>query len=355
MQINIKNKFINEDFESIYKTRSDWHEFIDSSILITGAGGMLASYLVYYLIWLRIEKKVNLSILVNLRNEQTCKELFGDFLSFDWFNFFVGNVCDDSILTLTPDFIIHAASPASAKSFNNYPVETILPNIIGTKNLLNMAKENESKGMVFLSSTGVYGEGEKKQAFSENNPCRIDLSTNSNFYGISKYCGEALCKAYASEYNVQVTSVRIAHSYGPTMDYINDIRVFSDFVKCIVENRNIEIKSDGSSSRIFCYASDCISGILIALLDGKSGESYNLGNPSQYYSMRELAEMLVSLFPELKLKVKYNEDAQNQYKRISYRSDTTIDITKLKKLGWNPIISARDGFFRTIQVIKGDN
>lgn len=353
--INTKHPLFLEDMNNIYSSRHEWEELKSSVFFVTGATGMLASYFVYFLIWLNEKKNFGISIIINFRNIEKCKKLYGRYFDCSWFFVVQEDICtidyNKNPIFLNVDYIIHAASFASAKYFGEYPVETILPNTVGTYNLLNYYKDKRVKGMVFLSSTSVYGNGDLKQALDENQPCIIDLSGEGNYYGISKYCGEALCKAYSKEYGFPVVSVRIAHSYGPTMDITEDVRVFSEFVSNVIDGRNIKIKSDGTTTRLFCYASDCISGILIAMLDGISGESYNLGNPEQQYSIFELAKLIVSLVPQKQLKIVYSKRELENYSPSTYSSNTTIDISKLKSLGWRCRVDAREGFARTVQII----
>ncbi len=347
-----------EDMNTIYKTRESWHEFDHATIYITGATGMLASYLVYYLIWLREDKGIDLHIILNVRNVKKKQELYGDYLNMDWFHVINDDVCEvdyDTDKFANVDYIVHAASYASAKHFGTYPVETILPNVVGTNRMLNYCRTHQVRGMVYLSSTAVYGMENERTLLDEQQASILNLNSTGNFYGISKYCGEALCKAYALEYYVRTMSVRIAHSYGPTMDTESDIRVFSEFVKDIIQERDIVIMSDGKASRFFCYASDCISGILTVLLDGQMGESYNLGNPNEKYTIRELAEVLASLDAAKNTHIKYAHREMNAYAPPTCSSECLIDVSKLEALGWKCKVDVKNGFERTIKIIKNLN
>lgn len=344
-----------EDMESIYKTRENWHEFNHATIYITGSNGMLASYLVYYLIWLRENKDIDLCIIINSRNAKKKKELYGSYLKFDWFQVISEDVCKIDYSTerfKKVDYVIHAASFANAKQFGIYPVETILPNVVATSQILSYCHTHKVKGMVYLSSTAIYGMESDRQLLDEQQASILNLNSMGNFYGISKYCGEALCRAYALEYHVKAMAVRIAHSYGPTMDLETDIRVFAEFVKDVIAGRDITIMSDGKASRFFCYISDCISGILTVLLDGEKGESYNLGNPSQKYTISELAETLASLDVAKNIHVRYSKREDETYTPPTCSSESKIDVSKLEALGWKCKIGAREGFERTIKIIK---
>ena len=167
---------------------------------------------------------------------------------------------------------------------------------------------------------------------------------------------ETMCKAYQVQYGVPVKIARIAHTYAPTMNIENDPRVFSSFVNNIVENRNIEMKSDGSGKRSFCYITDAVAAYFTILLHGTSGEAYNVCNTSQYISVVELAECLVNLYPEKRLKVirKQRDKSEHYTENTLLVGKTNIpDNTKLKQLGWEPRVDIKDGFKRVINYLTG--
>jgi nucleoside-diphosphate-sugar epimerase len=161
--------------------------------------------------------------------------------------------------------------------------------------------------------------------------------------------GENMCASWFHEYGVPAKSVRIYHAYGPTLDIINDKRVFSEFVANIVQKESIVMKSDGSPVRSFCYISDATVAFFLVLLNGNNGESYNVANPDCMVSMRDLAQTLVSIRPELNLKlIESVRPNDNNYIENKRPNRITADITKIKRLGWNPKVPISEGFRRTI-------
>lgn len=355
--VNNKRLLFLEDMRRIYNSVTDIERIRNKVFLVTGATGMLASYMVFFLIWLNEECDFNLRIIVNCRNEIKCKEKFGKYVECDWFVMSIEDIsefdyssdCVDRI-----DYIIHAASLANSYLYGKYPVETILPNVKGTTNLLNYCRDNPSTRLLFLSSTSIYGDNNEREYLIEESTSVLDISTPGNYYGISKLCGEALCKAYFLEYGVSARTVRIAHSYGPTMDCDNDTRVFAEFVKNATNGDNIKIRSSGNAKRMFCYASDCISGMLYALLHGEDGESYNLANPEQEYSIRELAELIAYDIMERKVNIEYVEQDTKEYSPTNKQSLSKVSVEKLKKLGWKYSVNAKNGFMRTIMILMGN-
>jgi nucleoside-diphosphate-sugar epimerase len=128
---------------------------------------------------------------------------------------------------------------------------------------------------------------------------------------------------------------------------LNDGRVFADFVRNIVNNEDIVMKSDGNASRAFCYLSDAAIAFFKILLYGKNGEAYNMANPAQEVTILELAEKLVSLFPEKHLKVVRQERVGDNY-LVSSSTHASMLIKKLQSLNWQPSIVIEEGFRRTI-------
>ena len=229
-------------------------------------------------------------------------------------------------------------------------VDLLKPNCIGTYNLLNLAKEKNIKGLLFLSSGEVYGAlCPRKDPYTENDFGPMDPMDTRSCYGESKRMGENMCRSFYEQYDVPTKVVRIAHTYGPTLDLEGDQRVMSDFVKCIVENRNIELKTDGSAERMFCYIVDAVDALIKILIKGTPGDVYNMYNNKELLSIRELANKLVKLFPEKKLKVVFNiGNHQKSYLENPVVKSAVMSTDKLNKLGWQPRYDVEDGFKRTV-------
>jgi nucleoside-diphosphate-sugar epimerase len=119
----------------------------------------------------------------------------------------------------------------------------------------------------------------------------------------------------------------------------------------VVDGKNIELKSTGEALRAFCYITDAVTGIFYAALKGEPGEAYNLANETEEISIRDLAQMLVSLRRDKNLKVVFNIPETNSgycnYKRVG------LNTNKLEKLGWQPNVSLKEGCQRTIQSFIG--
>lgn len=355
--LDLQNEIIIRDMEEVYRAPNiNWSIISNATFYISGAAGMLASYFVFYLIYLNEIHGYSIKIYANIRNKDKAYNRYGELLNKPYFQL----VAENSLINDIKDvnYIIHAASLASPQYFGKMPVETLIPNVVGTYELLEAARKMDCfKGFLFFSSGSVYGNvGAIAEGISEEVQGTLNFLDNGNSYAEGKRCGEALCHAYASEYNVRTLSVRIHHSYGPTMDIENDKRAFSEFVRNVTEGKNIVLKSNGRAKRAFCYLTDAIKGLFTTLLYGNSGEVYNMGNPLQYYEIGEIAEKLVKLSQNEKIKVVCEERRDEGYK-LSPESNSRVvptNIDKLKSLGWSPTVGIEEGFLRVIEYFKVD-
>lgn len=350
------NNIIKEDLKIICSSNLDWGKFKNSTVLISGAYGMLPSYMVFTLFHLNeIDPSLNIKVIALCRNYDKAKKRFGDFLGNPLFTIMCEDVTNKIQINGDVHYIIHAASPASSQFYGIDPIGVISPNIFGTKNLLELAREKKSKGFLFFSSGEVCGIVDKK-VVTEEDSGYLDPTDVRNCYGESKRMGENMCQCWYHQHKVPTVVVRPEHTYGPTMDLKNDRRVFAEFVSDIVNNKDIVVKSDGLSIRTFCYISDATDGFFRVLLKGTPGESYNVGNSDGRISIGNLADLIVSMYPEKKLKVVYkNREQNNSYLENKHKIRPMLSTAKIEKLGYKCRFNLRDGFYRTIKsFIKED-
>ena len=340
------NPIIKEDLQVIIKSNIEWERFSGKKILITGANGFLPAYMIDVLMLLDLELGLNIQILCLVRNLERAKKRFSSYLNEKNIFFIHQDICEPIKNISGLNYIVHAASQASPKYYGTDPVGTLKANTIGTYNVLELARENPVESFLFFSSSEVYGDINKDNIV-EDDCGYLDCNTVRACYAESKRMGETMCKSWLHQYGVMAKIVRPFHTYGPGMD-LNDGRVFADFVKSIVYANDIVLNSSGLAKRTFCYLRDATIAFFKILLDGKSGEAYNMGNPNAEVSIWELANLLVKMFPEKNLKVikRINTSEQGYIKSVV--SKNKPDITKLKQLGWIPKISIEEGFRRTV-------
>jgi UDP-glucuronate decarboxylase len=344
------NLIIQEDLRTIYNSDIGWSKFFNSTILITGANGFLPAYLVESLLYLNfINPENNVKVICLVRSIENAESRFIDYKGCTNLEFIVQDVSDSIKLTKKVDYIIHAASQASPKFYGIDPVGTLKANVLGTMNLLDLARENKVKSFLYFSSGEVYGELDSEQIpIRENTFGYINPTNVRSCYAESKRMGENICVSYHHQYGVSAKIVRPFHTYGPKMK-LDDGRVYADFVSDILNEQDICMHSDGTATRAFCYLTDATIGFFKILLDGKNGEAYNMGNPNEEYSILELAAILVNLYPEKRLKViKQLNKEDNNYLKSSLKRNSP-NISKIRELNWCPLVSIEEGFKRTIE------
>lgn len=350
----MKNKIIEEDLNYITSADLEWERFKNKTILISGAAGSLPAYMVETFLYLNATRGSNIKIFGLVRNLEKARARFARYNGNSGLQFVVQDVCDKITLAEDVDYIIHAASHAAPRIFQTDPVGTLLPNVAGTANLLSLAVEKKVKDFLFFSTSGVYGYVDqsdypiKEDCFGALNPADL-----ASCYLESKRMGESMCVAWMHQYGVPVKIIRPAITYGPGSN-LNDGRSFADFIYNITNHQDIMLFSDGKVIRNFCYLADAVLGFFIVMLKGTPGEAYNVATDHEI-SIIGLAKMLVEeVFPERKLKVVMKADQSKNYLRMDF-SRTTVDITKLKALGWKLSFPIKEGFRRTVECYEEEN
>ncbi len=350
----MNNDIIREDLENIYRRNIPWELLKDTTVFITGAYGMLASYVTYMLLYLNEKYNMNIRIVVAVRSKEKFKIRFGKYADRKYIVLYQKSLDDPIEIDGEIDYIIHAASLASPQFYALCPVDVLKPNVIGNYNLLELAVKKQIKGYLLFSTGDVYGKVEKAQSITEDSVGTLDTLDIHSCYGESKRMAETMCYAYFKQYNVPVKILRIWHTYAPTMDIKNDPRVFASFMDNLVRGEDIVMKSDGMGRRSFCYIADAVAAYFIVLFKGTSGQAYNICNTSEFCSIRQLAETIVSLRNDIKLNVitKKREPGDSYVENAAANISSPCD-DKLRSLGWKPEYTIKAGFGRVLEYLRG--
>ncbi len=202
------------------------------------------------------------------------------------------------------DYVIHAASIASPTYYRRYPIETMDANVNGLRSLLDycLARQETAdpvKGVLFFSTSEIYGDPPPDSIpTDETYRGNVSCTGPRACYDESKRYGETLCVNFAHVYGLPVKIARPFNNYGPGLQ-LTDRRVLPDFVRDVLGGRDVEMLSDGSPTRTFCYVADAVVGYYKILVQGRSGEAYNIGTETPEISMLELAERVVCIAREL--------------------------------------------------------
>jgi len=324
-----------------------WDELSGKTVMVTGAAGFLAAYMIETMLFLNETKKLNITVLAVVRNREKFSERFSIHLSRTDLLCIEQDICFPISESRPIDFIIHAASQASPKFYAIDPVGTLSANTMGTAHLLELARNKKTKGFLYFSSAEVYGEATHIPT-SETDYGYINPLEVRSCYAESKRMGENMCVSWSHQFEVPAKIVRPFHTYGPGMR-LDDGRVYADFVNDAVKGRDIVLKSDGLAERSFCYLADATAGFWMVLLCGESSQAYNIGNPEGKISIRDLAGLVAGLVRDEALTVKHEQRQASESYQPSNISITCPDISLAKNLGWKPVTSLKHGFRNTIR------
>ncbi|ACA18383.1 NAD-dependent epimerase/dehydratase [Methylobacterium sp. 4-46] len=248
-----------------------------------------------------------------------------------------------SPLYVEVDEIYNLACPASPVHYQFDPVQTTKTSVLGTINVLGLAKRVKAK-VLQASTSEVYGDPEMHPQ-AEHYWGRVNPIGPRSCYDEGKRCAETLFFDYHRQHGLPIKVARIFNTYGPRM-HPDDGRVVSNFVVQALSNKDITLYGDGRQTRSFCYVDDLVQG-LIALMETDSTVTgpINLGNPGEF-TVRDLAELVVELTGSRSEIVRrpLPQDDPRQRKP---------DIDRAKKvLGWQPTIDLREGLIRTIEYFR---
>lgn len=316
------------------------------SVLVSGGAGFIG----FNLCQLLLDKNFEVYCVDNFLtgSRENVKQLSKN----SHFHFFEKDIIEKDIIgifdTVSFEAVFHLASPASPnknspRSYIAYPIETLLVNSVGTKNMLDIARKHDSK-FLFTSSSEVYGDPsivpQKEDYFGNVNP-----NGPRSVYDEAKRFGEAMVMAYVRRYNLDARIIRIFNTYGPYMQK-DDGRVVSNFINQALHGKSITVYGSGRQTRSFCFVSDMIEGLFLAMFSKNTkGQVINLGNPDER-TILNFAKLIVSI-TNTKSEIIF-EDLPEDDPKIR-----RPDIAKAQKLfDWSPKVDLAEGIKKTVQYFK---
>ena len=332
------------DIGAVTKLKLPWDKLSGTNILVTGATGLIGSCLIEILM---TRPNRDYQIYASARNEARAKERFNKFVADPSFHFIKYDVMMPLNCDIDFHYIIHAASNASPNFFTNKPVEVIKSNILGVSNLIDYGLEHNLKRLLYVSTGEVYGEGDGR-IFTEDYSGYVNPTTPRSCYPSSKRASETLCVAYGAEYGVDTVIARPCHVYGPNFTDA-DNRVYAQFIRNVLEGENIIMKSTGSQFRSWCYVVDCASALLYILLNGESGQAYNIADESSNITIKELADMIADIGGK-EVIIELPSNAEKSGYNVVTKS--VFSTQKLRSLGWEVSGTMKDKMVDTIDYLR---
>lgn len=338
-----------DDIDEIIKAFPDLKEFEGKSIMITGATGLICSSLIDILHRYNCVSQRKIHIIAAGRTLEGVVRRFGSLTRSKEFSFVAYDAAKtDNNLSLHCDYIIHGASNAYPNLIVKEPVETMLCNFLGMKYLLDYARDQGVKRVLYISSSEVYGRKEGDQPYREDEYGFIDLLNSRNSYSIGKRAAETLCVSYSDEYGVESVIVRPGHIYGPTAA-LKDNRVSSAWAFAASRGEDIIMKSDGEQLRSYCYCLDCASAILKVLIGGENNHAYNISNSNAIVSIKKMAEILAK---NAGVKLIQEKASSEEKKGFNPMVNSSLNGENLEKLGWKGLFNAERGFAHTVSILR---
>ena len=334
---------LQEDLDYISRYHLPYEQLKGSTVLVTGATGLIGSLLVRSLLAIG-----DIEVLAFVRNEEKARSIFSDNQNL---RLVIGEITSRIEIEGTVDYIFHCASVTTSKVMIDKPVETLLTSVEGTKNILELAREKNSKSVVYISSMEMYGSfAELDHEVKENDLGYIDpLKVRSNYPECKRLC-ENMCIAYLSEYDVPVKIARLAQTFGAGI-LPGENRVFAQFARSAINGENIVLHTKGLSEGNYCYTRDCMTGLLTILLKGNNGDAYNVSNPATHTTIVDMANMVAEKIAGGKIKVIFDIPDNNTF---GYAADTKMKLNsdKLQSLGWKPEVGLEESYRRMIEGMR---
>ena len=339
------------DILSVAKRDLSWHKLSGKTLLLTGAAGLIGRYITLACLLRNDLFGDNIRVIAFVHNKEKARKAFGAAADRDELTLLAGDVCALPADLPAADFVIHAASPASAIQYEQNPVGTLLTNTVGTANVLKYAKECGAESVLCASSLKVYGNVFDGEEMTEQTNGILDFTTYKNCYAEGKRATETLCNAYVHQHNTPVKLVRPAYIYGACG--LDDDRVWAQFIANVVRHENILLKSNGAAYRSFCYVADTAAAFLTVLFDGENGEVYNIADDRSNVTIRDFGKIAVAAFPERGLTLSFqNPEDEPEPPKVFSKTPEILDCEKLKSLGFTAEIDIPEGVRRTVAILE---
>lgn len=355
------NTIVEQDLKYIFKkmNKREIDKLGNSSILITGCAGFLGFYFMKffekYFSALKLKRIIGIDNFILgkpkwLSDMSENKDINLDILDFD--------IIEDSIQNIKgakeADIIIHLASIASPTYYRHYPIKTMDANIWGLRKILDFYKNKNLKGLLFFSSSEVYGDPIPEEIpTSEDYHGNVSTIGPRACYDEAKRFGETMCFLFNKKYGLPIRIARPFNNYGPGMN-LNDKRVPADFAKNVYRKNDIIILSNGTPTRTFCYVADAIIGYL-KIITYDNFDIFNIGIDKPEISIKQLAQLYIANAKKVfgyDLDIKFAQSEDKDY-LVNNPLRRCPNINKAQRiLNYKPEITIIEGVKKYLEYIK---
>ncbi len=338
--MNKSNPLYKEDISYILSTKGI-DQLKGKTVLITGATGLLGMCMIDALMTLG-----EVNVIAVGRNKDKANDRLGEYYNSPQFTFLQQDVCQPFPSHLMVDYVIPLASNTHPKAYSQFPVETVLTNVKGAENALELA-ERCGATLLYPSSVEVYGNARGEDIFTEDYTGNLNLLNSRACYPESKRVCEALCQSYISEKGTDVKIVRLSRIFGPSM-LLSDTKASSQFILKAVAGEDIVLKSKGNQFFSYTYVADAVAAMIYVMLNGAVGVPYNISVEACNVHLRDFAELCAKAVGK---KVIFDLPDEVEQKGFSIAVNAILDNRQLLAIGWNPHYDMTNAVERTINIL----
>ncbi|MCP3924075.1 MAG: NAD-dependent epimerase/dehydratase family protein [Desulfobacterales bacterium] len=345
--MNIKDYKLDltQDLDHIFQhTENLWEELRGKKLFVTGGTGFFGKWLLESFLWVNKKLELNAQMHVLSRDPESFKTNCLHLANKSEIKYHQGDVRNFDFPDGKFDYIIHAATSASAKLNSENPLLMFNTIVEGTRHILDFAVHCNAQKFLLTSSGAVYGEQHELKNVSENHCGAPDPIGSNSAYGVGKRASEFLCGAYSQKYGIEMKIARCFTFVGPYLPL--DIHyAIGNFIRDGLNNKTIKVNGDGTPYRSYLYAADLAIWLWTILFKGKSMRTYNVGS-EEAITISGLANIVVKCFKKT-LQVKIAETPEpgsitNRYVPSTKRAREECNL--------HQTISLREAIERTIKI-----
>ena len=336
------------DLDIVLNNPADWTKLKDATVLVTGATGRLGIYIVGALLEASKRWNLNVEVLALARNKDKIQAAYGD--GAENLKILQQDITEKITYEGKVDYIFHTAGLASPDDFTHRPTNTLWGHVQGTKNVLDLAKEKHTKKVLYVSTVEVYGTWKSENGIRETDMGPLVHTNSRACYPEAKRLCETMLACYKDEFQVDYAAVRMSHTFGPGIS-LYDGRAFAEFIRDVVEGKDIVLHTDGSAVRTYTYVADAVGAMFLALLNGTQ-EYYNVAAEENQISIRDLANLIASMSPKHNTAVKFEVPEGEGLRYLPFKLGI-LDSSRIRTLGWKAQVDLEHAFRWTLESFIG--
>lgn len=344
----IKNSLYRSDLEQAMRAVPSFEQFRGKSFLITGASGLIASFLIDLLMYVNEQYNMGIQVYALGRNIDRLCRRFESHSDKTGLCYIIQDIRESIRLDCKVDYIVHAAGNGYPAAFQENPVETMTAVLLGTNHIMEYVRDSKSGKVLYISSGEVYGQIQEQLPIRETESGYVDCTSVRSCYPNAKRAAESLVSSYGAQYDISAVIVRPGHTYGPNTTS-NDNRANVQFMNAAVHGKDVVLHSSGRQIRSYTYVADNVSALLTILLHGDSGVAYNVANRDARGTIADFASKTADCAGVHCIFEEAEERSALQKTPITY---AVLDSTRLECLGWKGSFSMQRGIDHTYRILK---